>query len=187
MAFGPKLSSTHTHSQRSACCGPAILPNRLGQAWPTWPGRPQDAARFRGQHAHGAVHSSACHGTARGGSPAANPRQGVYHKLPQPTVHSPDTVESPSSKRGRRATEGRNSPVWSTAPELNGGEGVTFLVREVALKLKEAPGPAYAERGGVSWLGTDGAAEGRGGCGGDGLPEANTARVRMRCRGGLLL
>jgi hypothetical protein len=45
--------------------------------------------------------------------------------------------------------------VRSTAPELNGGEGVAFLVREAAPKLKEAPGPAYRERGGVRWLGTD--------------------------------
>jgi hypothetical protein len=30
-------------------------------------------------------------------------------------------------------------------PELNGGEGVAFLVREVALKLKEAPGPTQRE------------------------------------------
>jgi hypothetical protein len=48
-------------------------------------------------------------------------------------------------------------------PELNGGEGVAFLVREVASKLKEALGPAYGERGGVRWLGTDGAAKNRGG------------------------
>jgi hypothetical protein len=31
------------------------------------------------------------------------------------------------------------------APELNGGEGVALLVREVALKLKEAPGPMQRE------------------------------------------
>jgi hypothetical protein len=53
--------------------------------------------------------------------------------------------------------------VRSMAPELNGGEGVTFLVQEAALKLKEAPRPAYGERGGVRWLGTDGAVENRGG------------------------
>jgi hypothetical protein len=47
--------------------------------------------------------------------------------------------------------------VRSTAPELNGSEGVAFLVREAAPKLKEAPRPAYGERGGVRWLGTDGA------------------------------
>jgi hypothetical protein len=31
------------------------------------------------------------------------------------------------------------------APELNDGEGVAFLVREVAPKLKEALGPAYED------------------------------------------
>jgi hypothetical protein len=31
------------------------------------------------------------------------------------------------------------------APELNGSEGVTFLVREVALKHKEAPRPMQHE------------------------------------------
>jgi hypothetical protein len=54
-------------------------------------------------------------------------------------------VESPSSKRGRRATEGQNSPTRSTVPELNDDEGVAFLVREVAPKLKEAPGPTQRE------------------------------------------
>jgi hypothetical protein len=49
------------------------------------------------------------------------------------------------------------------APELHGREGVTFLVREVASKLREASGRACRERGGVRWLGTDGAAENRGG------------------------
>jgi hypothetical protein len=46
--------------------------------------------------------------------------------------------------------------------ELNDGEGVTFLVWEAAPKLKEAPGPAYGERGGVRWLGTDIAVENKG-------------------------
>jgi hypothetical protein len=48
-------------------------------------------------------------------------------------------------------------------PELNDSESVTFLVREEAPKLKEAPGPTYGERGAVRWLGTDGAAENIGG------------------------
>jgi hypothetical protein len=38
------------------------------------------------------------HGTARCGSLAAKPRQGVHRKLSQPTAHTPDTVESSSSK-----------------------------------------------------------------------------------------
>jgi hypothetical protein len=49
------------------------------------------------------------------------------------------------------------------------------LVREVAPKLKEAPGPTQWERGGVRRLGTDEAVENRSGCGGDGLPEVETA------------
>jgi hypothetical protein len=47
--------------------------------------------------------------------------------------------------------------------KLNGDEGVAFLVRDTAQKVKEAPGPAYEERGGVRWLGTDAAMENRGG------------------------
>jgi hypothetical protein len=39
----------------------------------------------------------------------------------------------------------------------------------------------------VRWLGTDEVVENRGGCDGDGLPKVDTARVRMRRRGGLLL
>jgi hypothetical protein len=88
---------------------------------------------------------SACRGTAGGGSPVAKPRQVVHRKLPQHTVHSPNMIESPSSQCGRRATEGRSSPARSTAPELNSGEGVTLLVREVAPKLKEATGPMQQE------------------------------------------
>jgi hypothetical protein len=53
-------------------------------------------------------------------------------------------------------------------PELNGGEGVTFLVREAAPKLKEASAPAYGERGGVRCLGTDGVAKKQRQCGGVG-------------------
>jgi hypothetical protein len=83
--------------------------------------------------------------------------------------------------------EGHNSPARPTAPELNGGEGVAFLVREVAPKLKEAPGPTQWERGGVRRLGTDEAVENRSGCGGDGLPEVETAQVRTRRIGDLLL
>jgi hypothetical protein len=60
-------------------------------------------------------------------------------------VHSPDTIESPSSHCGRRATEGQSSPVRSTTPELNDRKGVAFLVREVDPKLKEAAGPTQWE------------------------------------------
>jgi hypothetical protein len=41
--------------------------------------------------------------------------------------------------------EGQSSPARSTVLELSDGEGVTFLVREVDLKLKEAPGPTQRE------------------------------------------
>jgi hypothetical protein len=53
----------------------------------------------------------------------------------------------------------RSSPVRGGGAGLKGDEGVAFLVREAVSKLKEAPGPAYGERGGVRWLGTDGVAE----------------------------
>jgi hypothetical protein len=52
--------------------------------------------------------------------------------------------------------EGWNSPVWSTAPELNDGEGASPSGWGAAL------GPAYGDRGGVRWLGTDEVAENRG-------------------------
>jgi hypothetical protein len=106
---------------------------------------------------------SACRGMARSGSSATKPRQGVHHKLPQPTVHSPDTIESPSSQRGRRATEGQNSPAWSTTSELNDGEGVGPSGWGAALGSGEALGSAHGERGGVRRLGTDRAVENKGG------------------------
>jgi hypothetical protein len=72
-------------------------------------------------------------------------------------------------------------------PELNGGEGTGPSGWGAALGSGEALGPTYGERGGVRRLGTDEAVKNRGGYVGDGLPEADTARVRTRCRGGLLL
>jgi hypothetical protein len=83
--------------------------------------------------------------------------------------------------------EGRNSPVRSMASKLNGGEGVGPSDWGAALGSGEALGSVYGESGGVRWLGTDEAVENKGGCGGDGLPEADTARVRTRCRCVLLL
>jgi hypothetical protein len=144
------------------------------------PGRPQDTPHVCAQHAHVAACSER---VLWHGSPAAKPQQGVHHKLPQPMVHMPDTTESSSSQRGRRATEGWNSLAWLTAPVLNGSEGAHPSGWGVALGFGEALGPVYGERGGVRWLGTDEAVENRGGCGGDGLPEADTALVRTRCRG----
>jgi hypothetical protein len=96
-------------------------------------------------------------------------------------------LKAPARSKGRRATEGWNSPAQSTTPELNGGEGAGPSGWGADLGSGEALGPMYRERGGVRWLGTDEAAENRGGCDGDGLPEADTARVWMRRRGGLLL
>jgi hypothetical protein len=58
--------------------------------------------------------------------------------------------------------EGQNSPVWSMAPELNSGEGVGPSGWVAALGSGEALGPAYGERVGVRWLGTDEVAEHRG-------------------------
>jgi hypothetical protein len=73
------------------------------------------------------------------------PQQGVHRKLPQPTAHFPDTVESPSSLRGRRVTEGHNSLARSTVPELNGGEEVTWAGLGAPLGPCGAPGPAGKE------------------------------------------
>jgi hypothetical protein len=89
----------------------------------------------------------------------AKPWQGVHRKLPQPTMHSPDTIESPSSQRGRQATEGWNSPARSTAPELNDGEGAGPSGWGATPGSSESLGPTYGERGGVRWLGTDEVAE----------------------------
>jgi hypothetical protein len=186
-----KPSSAHVHSMCSACRSPPTVSNRLGQhgPLPAWPAarrgpRPHAARARRGVLGPSALRARAVARltVARRGQTSA----GCTSQASQPMVNSPDTVESPSSKRGRRTTEGQNSPAQSTASELNGGEGVAFLVWEVAPKLKEAPGPTQWERGGVRRLGTGAAAENRGGCSGDGLPEAETARVRTRHRGCLV-
>jgi hypothetical protein len=70
-------------------------------------------------------------------------------------AHLPDTVPCAESKRGGRMTERRSSPVWSMAPELNGGEGAGPSNYGATLGSREALGPAYGERGGVRCLGTD--------------------------------
>jgi hypothetical protein len=76
-----------------------------------------------------------------------------------------------------------SSPARSMVPELNGGEGADPSGWGIALGSREALGLAYRERGWVRWLGTDKVAKNRGECGGDGLPEADTALVRTRRRG----
>jgi hypothetical protein len=48
------------------------------------------------------------------------------------------------------------------ASELNDGEGAGPSGWGAALGSSEALGPAYGERGGVRWLGTDEVAENRG-------------------------
>jgi hypothetical protein len=63
----------------------------------------------------------------------------------------------------------RSSPGQSTAPELNNGEGVGSSGPDATPSSSEAPGPAHGERGGVSWLGTDGVTENKGERGGDDL------------------
>jgi hypothetical protein len=80
-------------------------------------------------------------------------------------------------------TKRRSSPAWSTASELNGGEGAGPSGWRAALGSGEALGPAYGERGEVRWLGTNEVVENRGECDGDGLPEADTTLVRTRRRG----
>jgi hypothetical protein len=80
--------------------------------------------------------------------------------------------------------EGWNSPTRSTAPELNGSDGADPSGWGAALGSGEALGPAYRERGGVRWLGTDGAAENRGGCGGDSLSEGGSSRGVDKQMGG---
>jgi hypothetical protein len=79
--------------------------------------------------------------------------------------------------------ERQGSPARSMAPELNDGEGAGPSGWGVALGSGEALGPAYRERGGVRWLGTNKVAENRGERGGDGLPEADTVLVWTRYRG----
>jgi hypothetical protein len=91
------------------------------------------------------------------------PRQGLDREHPRHTANPPDMVVSSSSKRGRQAMEGRSSPVWSTAPELNGGEGACPSGWGAALGSGEALGPTYGKRGGMRWLGTNRAVENRGG------------------------
>jgi hypothetical protein len=44
-------------------------------------------------------------------------------------------------------TEGRNSPVRSTAPDGSGGRGKSTTPRKAALRWVGAPGPAEEERG----------------------------------------
>jgi hypothetical protein len=92
-------------------------------------------------------------------------------------MHSPDTVENPGLKRRWQATEGRNSPVWSTlmVSVLQVGEQLWALVKLWDLCMGREVG--------VRWLGTDEVVKNRGECGGDGLPEADTALVWMRRRG----
>jgi hypothetical protein len=77
--------------------------------------------------------------------------------------------------------ERQSSPARSTASELNGGEGAGPSGRGAALGFGEALGPAYGERCGVRWLGTNELAENRGERDGDGLSEADTALVQTRC------
>jgi hypothetical protein len=82
----------------------------------------------------------------------------------------------------------RSSPVRSTAPGPNDGEGVGSSGWGATPSSGEAPGPMHEERRGVRWLGTDGVAENRGECGGDGLMEADKgAGVDEMQREGLLL
>jgi hypothetical protein len=150
MASGLKPSSARTHSARSAY--------QALWAWATWPTTGLADRRTRCTSARSARSKR----VPWHGSPMAKPWQDVHHKIPQPTVHSPDTIESPSSQRGRRTIEGWNSPARSTEPELNGGEGAGPSGWGAALGSSQALGPTYGERGGVRWLGTNEVVENRG-------------------------
>jgi hypothetical protein len=84
--------------------------------------------------------------------------------------------------------EKRSSPAWLMALELNNDEVVGPLGRGATLRSSEPPRPVHGERGGVRWLGTDGVAENRGECGGDGISEvAKGAGADEMQWGGLLL
>jgi hypothetical protein len=63
------------------------------------------------------------------------------------------------------------------APELNNGEGAAPSGWGAALGSGETLGPTYEERAGIRWLGTDGAAQNRGGCGGDGSARSQSVRA----------
>jgi hypothetical protein len=76
--------------------------------------------------------------------------------------------------------EERSSPVRTTVPQLNDGEGADSSGWEAALGSGEALRLAHGEKCGVRWLGTDGVSESRGECGGDGLLEADTVLARTR-------
>jgi hypothetical protein len=99
--------------------------------------------------------------------------EGADAALPWASMHLPSTVQGTSSQRGLRATEMRGSPVWSTAPKLNGGEGVNSSGWGAAPSSGEALGPAHGEEGGVRWLGTDGVVGSEARRRGGGLPEMN--------------
>jgi hypothetical protein len=74
-------------------------------------------------------------------------------------------------------------------PELNDGEGAGPLGQGAALGSGEARGPAHGEGGRVSWLGTDGVVENRGGSDRGGLPEGDNGggRGQPNRRGPLLI
>jgi hypothetical protein len=51
------------------------------------------------------------------------------------------------------------------------------------LKLKEAPGPVYGERGGVRWLSTNGAVENRGGAAAMAYRRKASVGAQTKCTG----
>jgi hypothetical protein len=69
---------------------------------------------------------------------------------------------------------------------LTGEEEVTWAGLGGTLRPCGSLGPAYGERGGVRCLGTDEAAENRGGCGGDNLPEGGSGGVVDKMNGRVL-
>jgi hypothetical protein len=72
--------------------------------------------------------------------------------------------------------EMHNSPVRSTALELNGGEGGGPVARGAALSSGEAPRSMHEDGKRVRQLDTDSMAETEARCGGGGLPEVDKSR-----------
>jgi hypothetical protein len=158
-------------------------PERWGAAWHDVvrsEGRGQTTSRSAPRVVHDV---DARRGTASDGRRLDGPREDVHGKHPWTSVHLPDMVPGAESKRGGWMTERRSSLARTMTPELNDGEGAGPSGWGAAMGPGGALGPAYGERGGVRWLGTDEVVENRGERDGDGLAEADTTLVRTGCKG----
>jgi hypothetical protein len=81
---------------------------------------------------------SARHGAATDDWQLDGPREDVHGKHPWTSAHLPNMVPDAESKQGGWTTERWSSPMRSTAPELNGGEGAGPSGRGAALSSSEA-------------------------------------------------